>query len=685
MKLRRVRYGSDARTCVAVQAGDRWVPLVPALQRHGSKDDALSAAAHDLVALLAAPDLRERVAKLVESVAGEDLGPVDSAPLLPFQPLSFRDFSLWERHMIDAARGLTRFMPPPVERAVGTYERVSRRPFPRLKPGAIWYQHPIYYKGNHRSFIADGEVVPWPSYTQALDYELELGLVIASSVRDATPEEGQAAIGGFVLVNDFSARDVQYPEMSQGLFGPAKSKDFANGLGAVVVTADEVLHAIGALAAEVRVNGDVWGRGTTSGMQHSLGEMVAYASRGEQVSPGDLLATGTLPGCSGVEIDRWLSPGDEVELQLERVGTLRNTIGQPQPFRMLGPVGRARWTVVPRAGREPVPTIDPGAWAAPPAPEFTGVLEPNHVLDRAERWETPGGIGPEDVVVDADGRVHTGVEDGRILRFPAGGGTPEVVADTHARPLGLELDADGRLVICDAERGLLRAGMDGTMETLVDRYEGRPLRFTNNAAIATDGTIYFSDSSTRFPIAYYRWDLLEHRGNGRVFAFDPATGDLRLLLDGLYFANGVTMAPDESYLLVAETGRYRITRLWLAGERQGQREVFTTNLPGFPDNASTGPSGIFWVAIASPRNPRLDATLPRPGVRRLIARLPERLQPQPEHYGLVVGLDADGTIRHALHGPSGSFSEVTGVREHDGWLYLGSLIESAIARVPFTP
>ncbi len=334
----------------------------------------------------------------------------------------------------------------------------------------------------------------------------------------------------------------------------------------------------------------------------------------------------------------------------------------------------------PVAEPPPHPRVDPARWDPPQPPPLEGRFAANDALAAAERWEVTGE-GPEDVVVDPAGRVYAGLVDGRIVRFPPGGGWPEVVADTGGRPLGLELAGDGRLIVCDPKRGLLAVEPGGAVEVLVDSYDGNALRFTNNAAVASDGTIYFSDSSTRFGIDNYRADILEHRGNGRLFAHDPDTRETRLLLDGLYFANGVALAPDESFLLVAETGKYRIRRLWLSGAKAGRDEPFAHNLPGIPDNLSTGPGGTFWVAMFTPRNPQLDFLLPRPRLRALVTALPENLQPQPVRHSFVLGFDGDGEVTHNLQDPEGGYAPITGAREHDGWLYLGSLTEPAIARV----
>jgi strictosidine synthase len=324
-------------------------------------------------------------------------------------------------------------------------------------------------------------------------------------------------------------------------------------------------------------------------------------------------------------------------------------------------------------------TVDgfrPEAWQPPPSPGLSGDYQRNDRLADAELWPV-GGAGPEDIAIDAEGRVYTGLEDGRILRLPPDGGEPEVLADTGGRPLGLELQPDGSLVICDADKGLLRLSPDGALDTLVDRFEGEPFIATNSAAVAADGTIYFTVTSRRYGMSGYTLDLLEHSGTGRLFA-RRTDGTVDLLIDGLQFANGVALAPDERYLLVAETGAYRIRRLWLTPDRPGQDEIFVDNLPGFPDNLSTG-EGLFWVAMPSPRDRILDALLPHPFARHIVARMPSRFQPQPKRHGFVLGFDAAGRVVHNLQDPSGRVALTTGARQRGKRLYVGSLTESTVA------
>ncbi|HKR48106.1 MAG TPA: SMP-30/gluconolactonase/LRE family protein [Pseudonocardiaceae bacterium] len=290
------------------------------------------------------------------------------------------------------------------------------------------------------------------------------------------------------------------------------------------------------------------------------------------------------------------------------------------------------------------------------------------------------GIGPEDVLLDGDGGIITGVADGRVLRIGVNGGVLGTVVDTGGRPLGLEWLPDGRLLVCDGHRGLLAVDItNGRIEVLVYEVNGAPMRFCNNAAVAPDGTVYFTDSSRRFGIEHYRGDLLEHSGTGRLLRRDPG-GEVEVLLDGLQFPNGVALDPSGNWLALAETASYRLSQLWLRGARAGEQRVLADSLPGFPDNLSTGSDGLIWVALPSPRNRLLDLLLPRaPVLRRIVWALPEALQPAEGKALQVLAFDADGAVVHDLRGSGDEYDMVTGVREHCGVVYLGSLTQRAIA------
>jgi sugar lactone lactonase YvrE len=292
--------------------------------------------------------------------------------------------------------------------------------------------------------------------------------------------------------------------------------------------------------------------------------------------------------------------------------------------------------------------------------------------------------GAEDVVVGTHGRhegaVFTGTEDGSIWRVSHDRRRIDRVAGTGGRPLGLEHDADGRLVVCDAHRGLLRVDPDtGATEVLADRVDGVPLLVTNNAALAADGTIWFSDSSTVHPLEEWRRDFGRHTRTGRLLRRDP-DGGVEVVLDGLAFANGVTLAADESFVTVAESGGRTVVRHWLAGARAGETDLLADDLPGYPDNTSLGSDGLIWVTIASPAVPVVALMHRSPRwVRVAMTSLPQRLQPQPRRTVRVQAYAADGSLVHDLDLPATDFHMVTGVREHDGTVWMGSLHEAAIA------
>jgi sugar lactone lactonase YvrE len=290
------------------------------------------------------------------------------------------------------------------------------------------------------------------------------------------------------------------------------------------------------------------------------------------------------------------------------------------------------------------------------------------------------GFGPEDVVVDAEGRIYTGVDDGRILRIAPDGKRIEVLGDTGGRPLGLELHGDDELLICDARAGLLIMPLaGGEIRTLATSALGLDFVFCNNAAVASDGTVYFTDSSRRFGIDRWRDDLIEQTGGGRLLRRSP-DGSIDLVLDGLQFANGVALPPDQSFVAVAETGAFRVTRVWLRGTRAGQVDTFVDDLWGFPDNISTGTDGLIWITQASPRVAALDFVrrLPAP-LRAGVRALPSSLQPSPGREVGVLGVAADGRVERELRGEIDGFHMLVGVREWHGKLYFGSLEESSIA------
>jgi len=327
----------------------------------------------------------------------------------------------------------------------------------------------------------------------------------------------------------------------------------------------------------------------------------------------------------------------------------------------------------------PVP-IDPVAWN-PPAPDTSGVYAENNELARIERLSV-NSFAPEDVAIDSQGRIYTGVLDGHIYRMQADGTRPEVFSQTYGRPLGMKFDQHGNLIVADAVKGLLSIAADGSITILSNQADGVPFNCTNDLDIAGDGTIYFTDASYKFPLTELKADLLEHRPNGRLLTYDPTTGKTRAVLRDLYFANGVAVSPDQSFVLVNETGTYSVRRVWLTGDKRGQSETFIENLPGFPDGISSNGKGLFWLAIVNRRDATLDYLLRHPFLRKTVMRLPNFMQPAIRRYAFVLALDANGKVIQNLQDPSPNcFAEIANVVEHNGSLYFGSIGESAIGRM----
>lgn len=255
--------------------------------------------AGDMVELIESWDeVRDAVAKHAES------SPALPGALLeaPLRPRSLRDFLTFEGHLKNAMTNLGRPIAPE------------------------WYTTPAYYKGMPDTVIGPEQEIPWPAYTGKLDHELELAIVIGKTGKDIAREDALGHVFGYTIWNDMSARDVQSQELPIGM-GPAKAKDWdgSNVLGPCIATADEI--DIADVRLTVRVNGEVWGGDTTAGMHHRVEELIAYASQAQTLYPGEVLGSGTATGGSGVELNRWLKPGDLIEMDAEGIGVLRNRVG----------------------------------------------------------------------------------------------------------------------------------------------------------------------------------------------------------------------------------------------------------------------------------------------------------------------------------------------------------------------
>ncbi len=330
--------------------------------------------------------------------------------------------------------------------------------------------------------------------------------------------------------------------------------------------------------------------------------------------------------------------------------------------------------------------IEPAAWDPPPPVPMEGVFALNDSLKNVEWWARQL-IGPEAMFIDPDGAVITGLKDGRIVRLVPGVDEPTVLADTFGRPLAIARHPDGRIIICDAHRGLLALDAKGVIEVLTTEYGGVPFRFTDDVAITASGTMYFTDASARYSIERFTDDLLEHQLTGRVLKYEPATKQTSLVAEGFNFANGVALGPDESFLIVTETGGYQLWKVWLTGPQAGQKERFGSALPGFPDNVRFSTARqLFYVAIGSPRNPLVDTLASSPRLRALVSKLPKAVQPAPERHAMVAAVDLTGTVVQTFqYRAPDSYSPIASALEHDGFLYLGSFAREGVARFRLPP
>ena len=298
----RLRDGGD-RARVGALVGRQVIGMDDACDALGSGGDAVASLPGSLLEILRVEQGVETVTRAVAHAAaqrlpGLELDDIRLCAPLP-RPNSIRDFMLVEEHVLNS--------------------------FGAVPPE--WYEIPVYWKGNCDAVFGPDDVIPWPSYTDQLDFELEVAAVIGRETFRVSVEEAAGSIVGYTIFNDWSARDIQLREMKVGL-GPGLGKDFATSIGPCLVTPDSFDVSSARLAA--RVNGEQWSHGTLGPMRFSFPEVVAHLSQQQRLMPGDVLGSGTVGRGCGLELDRWIRPGDVVELEVEGIGVLRNTVGAKQ-------------------------------------------------------------------------------------------------------------------------------------------------------------------------------------------------------------------------------------------------------------------------------------------------------------------------------------------------------------------
>ena len=321
--------------------------------------------------------------------------------------------------------------------------------------------------------------------------------------------------------------------------------------------------------------------------------------------------------------------------------------------------------------------VDPVVFEPGPNQGLTGVFAPNEAVGDATMLLQGVGVGPEDIAAAPDGWMYTGYRDGRIVRFNAAGDHEEF-ADTGGYPLGMRVDSNNRLIVADADLGLLRVSANGNIEVLASSVDGVPMKFLEALDIASDGTIWFTDASTRFSHHDAMYIFVEGRADGRLLSYSPDTGEVRVHLDDLFWSNGVTVAPGDEFVLVSETAGFRLRRLWLKGDKAGTDDLFIDALPGAPDNLSVDDTGTFWVGIAGLRDPRFEKLADKLFIRRLMGAVPLSALTPNRRRAFIIGLDGDGNVTHNLQQPQSAFGVTTGALRQDDRLYISNLETDAI-------
>jgi sugar lactone lactonase YvrE len=287
------------------------------------------------------------------------------------------------------------------------------------------------------------------------------------------------------------------------------------------------------------------------------------------------------------------------------------------------------------------------------------------------------------VTFDESGNIFTGTADGNIMEVSAGDESVEVYARVGGRPLGLAFDKNGNLVICDALKGLISVDPRTRQTTILASHVGdSPISYCDDLEIAKSGKIYFSDATAIGPVHQgSRWDalsssiisILSNDPTGRLLEYDPETKSTRVLIDGLVFANGVTLSSEEDYVLVTETGRPSIHRYYISGPQAGQSDYFAENLPGIPDGITFGKDGRVYVCLFSLRSP-LEILHPFPLVKKFLSALLPVVHVTPKQVGCLLVMDENGNFIETLWDPSGTTTHsITHVHEHEGKLFMGSL------------
>ena len=330
--------------------------------------------------------------------------------------------------------------------------------------------------------------------------------------------------------------------------------------------------------------------------------------------------------------------------------------------------------------------FDPVAWDPPAECGSVGALEQVQNLAPVTLLPTLDGHGPETLVA-GEGWMYTGLKDGRILRFRPDGTGMEAFSDTGGRANGLAFDRDGNLIVADSYQGLLSIDPSGRVQVLATAADGQPFVFPDGLDIASDGTIWFTDASARFPDGQFHYDILEGRRSGRLLSYDPTTRETRVRVADLRFPNGIALGPEDQYVLVNEMLAYRTLRHWIEGPRAGETEIFADGYPGMPDDIRFNDAGLFWIALVADRISLLDWIQRYPRTKSFLGNALGWAVPDTDSSLLAdpaaaLALDTEGRVVHRWRDESSQFLGTTSVLEHEGQLFLGSISMAAVGVVP---
>jgi len=323
--------------------------------------------------------------------------------------------------------------------------------------------------------------------------------------------------------------------------------------------------------------------------------------------------------------------------------------------------------------------IHPVAWQPSKVLPFEGETALNEKLTQTTRIHLNGWLGPEDIVFDSLGNLYCGVHnedfsDGRILKISVNNQIEEFY-NAGSWVAGLHFDKNNNLIALSHKQGLISISPDKKVSILVDKDEkGNRFFIPNGLDIASDGKMYFTNTSeiSAYNIKYGRKLILEMKPRGALYCYNPENRSLETLINGTYFGNGVVLSKDESYVLMAETTKYRVLKYWLKGEKKGQTEIFLDNLQGFPNGISVRNDGTYWLGFTTKRNEALDKIHSKVGMKKFVYGLPNFLQPKADKFGMIQHISIDGKIIETLFDTKGILlPEAGAAKEYNGYLYIG--------------